>query len=316
MKDRSSRWARFRHAVEYAVFRAVETATMSLPRPAALAFGEGLGRFLYRLGTSRTRIARENFGVAFPGADVAWREATLEAAFGHFGRLAIEIVRMPRDVRGDNWAGHAALKGLDVIAAERAAGHAVILAGGHLGNWELAARVCSFAGLPILAIARPINNPHLEEYFTRIRAVSGQRIVTKHGGMRAVVAEVRREKGVLAVLVDQDARHAGVFVEFFGRLASTTPTPALLAVRHGAVVVPFRLVRGRNGSYAMEVIEVLRPRTDLPEEEAILDLTRRYTKAVEEAVRANPEQYLWMHKRWKTRPEQGPRRGPSSEAGS
>ncbi len=298
----ASRWTRFRHLAEYALFRAVETAVQSLPRPAALAFGEGLGRFLYRLGTSRTRIARENFGVAFPGADVARREETLEAAFGHFGRLAVEIIRMPRDVRAGNWPEHATLKGLETISAERAAGRAVILAGGHLGNWELAARVCAFAGLPILAIARPINNTHLEEYFARVRAASGQRIVTKHGGMRAVVTEVRREKGVLAILVDQDARHAGVFVEYFGRLASTTPTPALLAVRHGAVVVPFCIARGRNGRYTMEVVDVLRPRKDLPEEEAILDLTRRYTKAVEEAVRAHPDQYLWMHKRWKTRP--------------
>ncbi len=298
-----TRWSRIRHALEYALFRAVETAVLSLPRPAALAFGEGLGRFLYRLETSRTRVARENFGVAFPSADVAWREATLEAAFGHFGRLVIETIRLPRDVRSGNWTTYVELFGLDKVLAERAAGRAVILAGGHLGNWELAARVAVFAGLPLLVVARPINNPHLEAYFARVRSAPGQRTVTKHGGMRAVVAEVRREKGVLAILVDQDARHAGVFVDFFGRAASTTPTPALLSVRHGAVVVPFRIWRtGRDGHYCMQGLDPLRPREDLLPEEAILELTQRYTKAVEEAVRAHPDQYLWMHKRWKTRP--------------
>lgn len=306
MKDRTSRWVRARHAIEYALFRAVETVALSLPRPAALAFGEGVGRLLYRLGTSRTRVARENFDTAFPGADVAWRETTLEASFGHFGRLVIEIIRLPRDVRQDNWTSHAEIVGLERVLAERDAGRALILAGGHLGNWELAARVAALAGLPLLVIARPVNNPYLEEYFGRIRNAPGQRTVTKHGGMRAVVAEIRRERGVLAILVDQDARHQGVFVDYFGRPASTTPTAALLAVRYGAVVVPFRIWReGRDGRYRMEAREPLRPRSDLSEEEAILDLTRRYTKAVEEAVREHPDQYLWMHKRWKTRPPIG-----------
>ncbi len=290
-----------RHAAEYALFRALETAVMSLPRRAALALGDGLGRLVYRLGPSRRRVARENLEVAFPGAPLEWRERTLEASFGHFARLAVEIVRLPRDVRKETWRSLADFRGLDHILEQHRAGRAAILVGGHLGNWELAAQAVAFAGIPLLAVARPINNPLVEAYFASVRAKSGQRVVPKHGGMRAVVSEARSAKGVLAILVDQDARRAGIFVDFFGRPASTTPTPALLAVRHGAAVLPFVTSHPpRDERYVFEVREGLLPRGDLPEDEAVRELTQRYTAAVEAGVREHPDQYLWMHRRWKT----------------
>jgi len=180
-------------------------------------------------------------------------------------------------------------------------GRALLLTA-HLGNWELLPAANHVTGYPLSVVMRPLDAPWLDGMATRLRQKTGVDLIDKRAALRPVLRALAG-RGMVGILLDQNAsRREGVFVPFFGRLASTSKSLAVLALRTGTPIVPTFIRREDAGTHRI----VVRPALPLPDagdlEAAVVALTTRCTEAIEAAVRETPEQWLWMHNRWRTRP--------------
>ena len=165
---------------------------------------------------------------------------------------------------------------------------------------SLKARLCA-GQLPLLLLARPLDNPSLERLFAELRCRSGNRVIYKRNALKAVVRALRAGEGV-AIVIDQDARQGGIFVPFMGHLASTTPALARLALRTGAAVVPTFSLPRPDGTYRVVYEPAVRVHRGGDANDEVLRLTGACTAILERWVRDYPEHWLWMHRRWKTPP--------------
>jgi len=159
--------------------------------------------------------------------------------------------------------------------------------------------------VPFAVIARPLDNPVLDRRLVQLRRGTGNAVIPKRRAVRETLRALARGAGV-AILIDQDAGVDGVFVPFFGRLASTTPTLALLALRTGAPILPVFARIDADGTIVVHIEPVIEPRPTEDRDDDVRRLTSACTEIVEHWVRRSPEQWLWMHRRWKTRPPEGP----------
>jgi KDO2-lipid IV(A) lauroyltransferase len=234
--------------------------------------------------------------------------------FQHFIRAAIELVLVSRKLTLNTWRRHVVLPNGEKILSPLLGDRAAFIVTGHLGNWELAGISLGLFGYHTHAIARVQDNPHLERLVRRFRQSAGQGIIAKNGEFEQLAA-VLKSGGKVAVLADQDAGPRGVFVEFFGRQASTHKAIALLAMQHDALLVVTGVARVRRADrhhapglepmfYAVTCEDVIDPRDYAGKSRlaAVREMTQRYTTALEKLIRRHPEQYFWLHRRWKTRP--------------
>jgi KDO2-lipid IV(A) lauroyltransferase len=178
----------------------------------------------------------------------------------------------------------------------------------HFGAWEIAGAAAPLLGGPITSLMRPLDNPLLDKYLGRIRMRFGQRLASNRGGFRDLVAELRAGRSV-AVLVDLNMKRQGaVFVDYFAVPAATAKTAAVLAMRSGRPLVPIFSHRTRAPyQFEIEIGEPIFAHAEIPDRDAESHrLLQEVTKAVELRVRASPDQWLWTHRRWKTRPEEAP----------
>jgi Kdo2-lipid IVA lauroyltransferase/acyltransferase len=220
--------------------------------------------------------------------------------YRHFGMMAVEVCRLLRDPAGVMRSividGR---ENLDTVMAT--AGRALVLTA-HLGNWELLTLVPRLTGHAGAIVVRPLEAPWLEAVMRRARASGGAGIIGKRAAARPVV-QALRGGGLVAILLDQNAaRREGVFVPFFGRTASTSRSVAVLALRTGVPIVPMFIRRERSGRHRITIQPAISRAGVSSGEDAVVELTRRCTEAIERAVCETPEQWLWMHDRWRTRP--------------
>ncbi len=183
-----------------------------------------------------------------------------------------------------------------------------MLVTGHFGNWELGGYAMAMLGFSSHAIARPLDNPFLDDYLRSFRERTGQKVLAKKGDFDEMQAILARG-GILATLADQDAGQRGLFVDFFGRPASTHKAVALLSLEYNVplVVIGTRKV-GEPMRYRVDVGDVILPEEYQGKPDATRAITQRFTTALEKVVRAAPEQYFWLHRRWKHRPAAKKRR--------
>lgn len=290
-----------RFLVEAGLFRTLIALAGILPRRGLLGLGAVLGSLGYLLDGRHRRIGLDNLRLAYGDAlGDAEARRILQRCWRHFGRITLDALTFPR-IRADNLDRFVRHEGLEHVRRAYARGKGVLLFSGHFGHWELTALTQGFLGLPLALVTRPLDNPRLERILARLRGVSGNRVVHKRRAVREMLKALDEGIGV-AIVIDQDARAGGVFVPFFGRLASTTPTLALLALRTGAAVVPTFSVPEPDGTYRI----VYEPAVELDRTEDrdadVQRLTARCTAIVERWVRRHPELWLWMHRRWKTAP--------------
>jgi KDO2-lipid IV(A) lauroyltransferase len=298
-----------RHRVELALLRLAAALVRVLPEGAGQALGRGLGRSSIRVGRSRRRILYDNLAAAFPEkppeeiSRIARESAaTLGAAFVEFlqvSAMSEEQIRSRIRVVGE-----------ENLREARARGKGVFILSAHLGGWELGAIRAGLMGEPIAPVVRPLDNPLLERELARRRMRLGNRLISKREAARDILRALRRGETV-AILIDQNvlAREA-VFVPFFGRLAATTPALALLQRKTGAPVVPVFTWPQGGGRYRLEFEKPIYAEEfeAIPDRDAAaLAATARYMEVTEEAVRKDPAAWLWMHNRWRTRPEDGKR---------
>jgi KDO2-lipid IV(A) lauroyltransferase len=291
-------------SIEYALALAILSGLGSLPRPAAIAIGLTVGRLAYLFPGSLWRTGIRNLEIAFPEMSERERRQILRGCFESLGRLLGEFSQLPR-------ATPEKLRklieydevGLAHLREAEKNKRGVIFLTGHLGVWELHSFGWSALEYPLSFLVRPLDNPRVEEMVEAIRTRFGNRAIDKQSAARQAL-RVLRQGGTLGVLSDLNTQtREGVFVPFFGKLACTTAGIATLALKTDAVVIPTCAVWDRkrkryffHGDPPVELVRTGDQNTDIQVN------TARFAAAVERMIRLYPDQWLWIHKRWKTRP--------------
>ena len=216
--------------------------------------------------------------------------------------MAMEVIFTPRLVNEWTWSRYVRLGEMGPVLGDLPRGRPAILVTGHYGNWELLGYLMAKLGAPMVAVMRPLDNPYLNDYLVRMLQRGGLQLLYKKGMSRSA-DQVIQDGGALCFIADQDAGRKGLFVDFFGRQASTYKSIGLLAIHHRVpVVVGYARRVSPRFRYAIGIARVIRPHEWHGREDELLWLTQEYTRGIEQVVREDPSQYLWVHRRWKTRP--------------
>jgi Kdo2-lipid IVA lauroyltransferase/acyltransferase len=307
-----------RHALEAAAAAAVSAVVRRLPRGVVLATGRRLGRLWAAFDRRHLAIAADNLRQAFPDWEEARVQATARGVYAHFGTVLMDLLWMEGRPAVELLAA-ADLEGVEHLQAARAAGRGVIAPSGHLGNWEIQA----VSSVPLVGnvamIARPLDNPALDRRLVGLRTSTGNTVIYKQKALAQVLKTVRAG-GIVAILIDQNVQERdGIFVRFFGRPACTTTVAAALALKTGCAIVPVRCLLQPSGRYRMIYGPPVEWRGTGRRDEDVEALTQHLTSIIEGWVRETPEQWLWLHRRWKTTPLSSrgasPPRGTSSQPG-
>ena len=267
---------------------------------AALAAGAALGRLAFALGLRR-KVSLDNLARAFPELEPGARRRIAKAAYAQLGVSLVEIALVRR--ASDTFLGKLVrLEAWERYETAQAGGRGVVVAVAHFGNWELLGRAGARRGVPVTAITRPLRGG-LNRRIVDARREGGLRELPDKGSSGNAVGLLRRGE-TLAVVVDQNMRpRRGIFVDFFGAKACTTPAAAVLALRAGVPLLAAFPFRQADGSHLVRVLGPFAPPPGARGHVAVVALTQAVTKAVEDAVRERPDHWFWVHRRWKTRPE-------------
>lgn len=301
-----------RRSVDYLVYlvaRWIVGIAQALSIEQSYALARLLARVLHRLDRRHRAVGLDNLQQAFGDRYTdAEREAILYKVYEHFCMMLMEVFHIPRKLHPTTWRDRITLVGHEAVLDRMLRGGPLILLTGHFGNWEMAGYLFGVFGFPPNSVARTLDNPYLDRFLRRFRERTGQKLIDKNTGYDEMLAVLRRG-GVLSFLADQDAGQRGLFVDFFGRPASTHKAIALLAIEHDApVVVGYARRVGPGFRYEVGCEDVIMPEEWTGTSDDVRLLTQRYTSALERVVRRAPEQYLWLHRRWKHQPK--PRRAP------
>ena len=313
--SRPRRSPRFSHRIEYLAFRLAAPVLGVCPHALRGPFAWAVALLWYYVIPIRRRVVLENLRLAFPDCDAAWRGRTARRCLVHFTRMmvfeALDLMRSGYRVRAGRPTRQARATS-DLVAAVEGEEHAraaglgqrgCLVVSAHFGNWELC--ISYFAqerGLHPAAVAKPMHNDLMEAVVDASRQRAGWEVISTRTNPIPPILRALRDGKAVALLADQDARREGVFVSFFGRLASTPSGPAVLAVRLKMSLLLVLCRRGEDGRYRVRFYPPLSPDPAAPREAEVERLTQAHVALLEEAVREHPEQYFWFHNRWRTRP--------------
>jgi KDO2-lipid IV(A) lauroyltransferase len=287
---------------EYWLARALLGLFGALPISSGIALAQVFARFGFWFPRLR-RTGECNLQLAFPDLPDTERRGLLLGSFQNLARQ-LPIFSRFRKTTGDDLKDLIDCEGLDHLKAAIQKQQGVILFTGHIGAWELSSFGLSLFGYPLSFLVRRIDNPRIEALVERARTSRGNRTIDKTSAAREML-QILRDGGTLGILVDLNTLdREAIFVDFFGRPASTTFIVAKLALRTGAEVLPvFAPWDAQRKRFILIVDEPLKMEKTGDEAEDVRRLTQQYTRVVEDYVRRYPDQWLWIHRRWKTRPE-------------
>jgi Kdo2-lipid IVA lauroyltransferase/acyltransferase len=286
--------SQFRNRFEYLLLLAFAFPLKLLPRTLRGAVGAGLGQLVYSIGIRRD-VTIANLKRAFPTLPERALKALCARVYKHFGRVAVSFVALSKLSREDEgrWIF---IEGWDVLESALKGGKGCITVSGHLGNWEIMGCMVARCGFPATFVVASQSNDLVEAYIDRARIKAGVEIIKKRDALRGVLTALKNNR-LVAMLIDQDAHEEGAFVPFFGELASTPRGPAVFHLRTGAPLVFVESHRLPGEKYLIRYSRF--DTTPYPDADA---LTAALTARLEQAIRETPEQWFWMHRRWKTRP--------------
>lgn len=293
-------------AVQWAQYLGARFAAMGLTTfdvETNLRSAEVVGRGMYRmLGRSRERT-KQHLRLSFPHWSRQRVDSVALKVFEHLALLGVEVCHTPRLIHRDSWSNRVSLKNVGEALERLNTGRPVILITGHVGNWEVLGYLLAVVGYQVNAVARPLNNPLINDWLLGIRQQKGLRVITKWDATQQMI-DVLNSGGALGFIADQNAGTKGLFVPFFGRLASTYKSVGLLALSQKVPLVCGYARRLRHLGYRFEfgMTDIIYPEDWENQPDPLYYVTARYMRAIESMIRICPEQYLWMHRRWKSRP--------------
>jgi KDO2-lipid IV(A) lauroyltransferase len=332
----------------YLVVRVVICLLQSLSMRQCRVLAAWMAWIAFRADKRHTQVALENLRNAFPGRyterqlrRMVWR------VYRHFALVISEIAHIPRKLHGTNYRDYVAINNVGPVIEAVFRGERVMMLTGHFGNWEMAGYMFGLWGFRSYAVIRPLDNPYLDRFLRRFREKTGQELIAKNGGSDKVREQLEKPGQIVCFLADQDARRHGVFVDYFGRPASTHKAIALLAMEYNSTVMvggarrtkgekgvgslfpqqvmgsglpqgtadrggvrhsaekktPDPFFPGKEFHYEVFMRDVFHPEDWADADDPVHRLTQLHTSSLEQMVRSAPEQYLWLHRRWKTQPE-------------
>ena len=263
-----------------------------------------LGSLMWRYYHRGRQRALENLRASFPDKDPAWIERVGRRSFQQIAMLAIDIFFTPRIVRKDNWREYCAPRNIERIKWLMQERRGLILLTAQYGNFEIIGYMMGLFGFNIYSVARPLDNPYINRYLYGIRQRKGQKILDKKGATEQI-EQIFSEGATLGFIADQDAGRKGVFVDFFGRKASTYKSIGLLAIHYNLPIgIGCSRRVGDRFFFELECTRLIMPEEWADKPEPLGWITQQYTKAIEDFIRQDPTQYWWLHRRWKTRPKE------------
>jgi KDO2-lipid IV(A) lauroyltransferase len=284
-----------------AVFALVKTLG-ALPRATARAAGAGIGRLAFRVMSRLRGVGLRNLELAYPEWTPARRQEVLRVVYRNLGWLLAEFCRMSRYSLAEA-SDFIEYDGLEHYLAARARGKGVLVLTGHLGAWELSSFYHSLAGYPMGLVIRRLDNGLVDRFVNRIRCLHGNRVIHKDDFARGLISSMRAGETVGILMDTNMTPPQGVFVPYFGVEACTASGLARVALKTDAAVLPgFLLWDESKAKYVLRFGECMKMARTEDAAADVLENTARFTATIERYVRANPEQWLWMHRRWKTRP--------------
>jgi len=292
-----------RDRLEFWGAMAVVRPVGSLPEPLAFALGRLLGRLWYAVDARHRKIALENLARAFGSrTTAAEREAISRSHFIHLGYTFVETCRL-RGLSAARLEQVVRVEGLEHLLRARERGRGVVLVTAHFGSWEMLGWAAPLLWGATAIVVRPLDNPFLETWIAGIRTAGGNQVIQKQDALRHVMERLRRG-GTVGMLIDQNvAREHGVFVDFFGTPACTTTAATLAARRTGAALLPLVCPRHAPGRFTVRIGKEIPVAVTGDHRRDILATTAEATAVLEAFIREHPEQWFWVHRRWKTRPE-------------
>ncbi len=282
----------------YILLRAVIMVVGMFHYSAAPAVARVISFLLRLLDAKHARIAAKNLSLSSGVCRPEEIPAFVRRVYDNLGLSFVETLMIPRLMGHRGISKIVRLERFDLIEGALREGRGVIAVIAHQASWELVGLGVALAGYPLNSLARPVENPWIEDYLARFRTQTGQRIIPKYHALGEMVRALRRNE-ILVVQVDQDARHFGVFVDFFGRPASTHRSPAILSLKYGIPIAPVNIYR-ENGLCYCVIGDLIRPADFRDRQDPIRDLTQAYTARMEEFIRMHPDQWFWVHDRWKS----------------
>ena len=294
---------RLKYIVEYLLAGLFIGFLRSLPFSISLKVGALSGGLFYWIDRRHRRVALDNLAAALgKEKSAADLKRIALGSFKNVGRAVAEFVRIPVTSDSDlqKWVE---IEGFEHYLSARQKGKGVIYLTAHFGNWELMAAALSFKGFPIHVVARPIDNPYLDRMVNRWRERNGNRVLNKRIAAAEIIRLLRKGETIGFLLDQNTARSEAVFVDYFGRPAATHKGLAIVALRTGAPVVPVFFIRegGRRRIVIEKELNIVR--TGALDAD-IFENTALFTRTIESVVRRRPDHWLWVHRRWKTRPEE------------
>lgn len=275
-----------------------------LPVNTNLRFARFLGRLLWKHYKKGRKRALENLRASYPEKDEAWIQQTGLQCFESLVMLVIDVFYTPRIVQRDTWDEYSTYTNIEMTKWLMQGGQPLILVTGHYANFEIIGYLLATFGFPVYSVARPLDNRFINHWLYSVREKRGQTIIDKKGATEQMNQIIESDR-TICFIVDQDAGKKGIFVDFFGRKASSYKSIALLAIQSNRPVGVGYSHR-KDGRFFFEVgIErLIMPHEWADKDDPVTWITQEYTRALEEVIRRDPGQYWWLHRRWKTRPKE------------
>lgn len=290
--------------IQYLALRLVSMFFHCFPVNANLQTAKFLGGLLYSVDRKHRERALANLQRSFPELSESQRQAIARRSVQALVMFMVETLFTTRLVRIDSWSQYVQIADfrevLQLLLRKRGG---LIMLTGHYGNFEILGYTLATLGFPTASVARPLDNPYLSDWVFGVRERHGQKIIAKKGATEEVT-DILAAGGTVAFVADQNAGPKGLFVDFFGRKASTYKSIGLLAMEYQVPVVVGAARRlGDEFKFLVEAEDIIWPADWKDQPDPLRYITQRYSSAIERFVRKDPSQYWWIHRRWKSRPK-------------
>lgn len=287
-----------RHRIEYGLYLVLKGFLRALPHPGARRVGRVVGSLAHALDRRHRDVALGNMALALPDLGPEERRRLVRDCFRHFGSALCDVISSTR-FDATELCHRYTLEGWENLHAAEGRGKGIFILSAHVGFWEMVPPMIGLTRGRMDIVVRPADNPWLDRELRALRERFGNAVIPKRGAARRMI-EVLRDQGRVGILIDQRVQpREGIAVPFFGHMALTSPVLARLSLRTGAAVVPIAAYPLPGGRYRLVVRPaILPPEGEKDSEETVAALTRRYLEAAEDDIRAHPDQWLWMHRRW------------------